>query len=277
MDATQDQVKDEEQKPNISSYLQAPRKKRKNFVVIAASDKINKDLLGKMEAFVRTNYAHLAVSRPKNLKELKRQFSRSITLLVLDDKFDRLDNIMETIGVLKTKSKKDVTPVLFLTEEPNDLIAAYHKKLAIFQEGDDYCDLQKLDAKQVLGRLKYGVEAKNRRRARRFKIDSDISFFHLTKSSDFKAKLVDLSIHGAMVVCKSIDQFRVGDQVKLTIPTTRYLGPSADGEFLRISAKVRRVFMSGDTAGLSFEHVTDLQNDRLTTLLAAYARDNFPA
>jgi hypothetical protein len=160
----------DEQKPNVSAYLQAPRKKRKNYVIIACSEDIDAETVNQIEGFVKKQYPQLATSRPKTLKELTRQFGRNISLLIVDDRFEKSDKLMQAIAMLKLKSKKDTVPVIFLTENPQALVQRYHTHLVAYQENDDYCDLKRFNMAQIIGRIKIGIDAKNRRRSRRYKV-----------------------------------------------------------------------------------------------------------
>ncbi len=265
--------KEEGKKTDISAYLATPRKKRKNFVIFAVGANVDAQLMEKMDLFVKKNYPNLAVSHPRDLKELTRQFTRNISLLIIDDKFDHLESVISTIQMLKIKSKKEVAPVLFLTSDPGKLLAAYSTKLAPYQESDDYCDMRKQNASQVIGRLKIGIDQKNRRRSRRYSVSLPVTMYHLTKDESFKAKIIDLSIHGALINAEKMDCFKVADQIKLSIPASHLIG-SSHGEFLRISARVRRVFIGGSTAGVSFEYVTEKQENQLTRILTSIARED---
>jgi c-di-GMP-binding flagellar brake protein YcgR len=97
--------------------------------------------------------------------------------------------------------------------------------------------------------------------------------YHLTKDASFKANIIDLSVHGALIVAEKLDRFNLSDQIKISIPAAQVLGIS-QGEFLKISARVRRVFIGGSTAGVSFEFVTEKQENQLTRILTSIARED---
>lgn len=268
-------AKTSEEGGGLSAYLQAPRKKRKNFVIIATGPKFDSMITGKIVAFIKKTYPGLAVSQPKNTKELSRQFSRNIALLLIDDQFDDLEIVIQSVSALKLKTKKtELAPVLFLTKEPTKLVQNYQEKLAAHQEIDDYCDISKLTIPQLIGRVKVGIENKNRRKARRYKVNINVMFHHLTKGTAFQGMLIDLSINGGMISSADVGQFKLNDQLRLSIPSRGYLDIS-DGEFLHVSAKIRRVFVAGSTAAFSFEHITDLQMEKLTKIVARIAREQF--
>ena len=194
-------VDNEEKKSNgsISEYLQAPRKKRKNYVILALGEGFNKDLAHNIEKFIKGRYQGLAMSRPKNMVELKRQFNRNIALLVMDDEFGDINEVCESVENLKIKRSQDLIPVLFLTRQPDKLIDAYRAKLSAFHESDDYCLYNVSDPKQVLGRIKSGIESQNKRKSRRYRVQIDIDFYRLSDDKTFKGVINDLSVHGAVL------------------------------------------------------------------------------
>jgi hypothetical protein len=49
--------------------------------------------------------------------------------------------------------------------------------------------------------------------------------------------------------------------------------PSSKGDFLKLSAKVRRVFIGGTQAGISFEHLSEQQILQLTQFLTDMVND----
>jgi hypothetical protein len=115
-----------------------------------------------------------------------------------------------------------------------------------------------MDVKQVLGRVKIGIEHQNRRKSRRYTVNIDLGFFHLTHNRVFQGKFIDMSIHGALIKSAELDRFHIGDQLKINLPISKFLGVE-NGEFMNVSAKVRRVFISGNTAGISFEYLSERQ------------------
>ena len=77
----------------------------------------------------------------------------------------------------------------------------------------------------------------------------------------------DISVHGAVIeLSDKYRLFKVNDQFMVRIPVENYL-PASDTEFLRLSFKVRRVFMSGYRAGGSWEYLNDQQYLYLTNFI----------
>ena len=70
----------EERQNNITEYLQTPRRKRKNYVILAMAEGFSHDLLVAISGHVRKSFPHLALSNPKSGKEFSRQFGRNISL-----------------------------------------------------------------------------------------------------------------------------------------------------------------------------------------------------
>lgn len=260
----------DDRQAQITDYLQAPRKKRKNYVILALPDGFNQDITNAIVSYVRKNFPQLAISHPETTRELTRQFGRNISLLVIDHDFEQGEGVFELIKTLKEKRNTERIPVLFMTKHPSKLVATYHKMLLPYQETDDYVSYSKDSTQKILSRIKNGVELSGKTKTRRFSINHTVSFFHLDTNQTFEGKIVDLSIHGAELIAKNSILFREGEQLKISIPTLRILNSSM-GEFLKLSARVRRVFIGGNHAGISFEYVSEVQNARLTEFVVNFA------
>ncbi len=240
----------------IGEFLQAPRKKRKQYVQVAVGANFDKDLAAAMQNFIKKQFPGHAISLPNSIVDFKRQAARNIIFSIVDDEFAAIGEVLECVKALKTRKSDHGMPILFLTKKPAELVDEYRKVLLAYQENDDFVDYASTTTEQILSRIKIGVERKNMRRSRRYKIDIPISCYHLGKNSQLAAKLIDMSAHGALLRADREAQFRIGDQLRLSIPVAHYLPPSS-GDFLKVSARVRRVFISGDTVGVSFEFVSD--------------------
>ncbi len=250
----------------IEAYLTGPRKKRKNYLVFALGDKFDKDISYLMDTFVRKNHPTLSISNPKTPEDLTRQFGRNISLLVINDEFAEPEILMQLIRAMKEKRRNELIPVLFLTRHPEKLVELYHEKLLMFHEGDEYVDIVNSERSQILARIQYGVEHKNQRRSRRYSVKLPMSFYHLNRDEILSGDIIDLSLHGALILAEKEMIFKMGDQIKLIIPVSKYVQHD-QGDFLRISGKVRRVFISGNKVAISFEYMTEMQNFLLSQLL----------
>src|SRR5690606_37548229 len=125
-----------------------------------------------------------------------------------------------------------------------------------FHESDDYIDYTRVTATQVLSKISNGLVNNNRRRSRRYQVDIPLKYFSLNHSNEMEGRLVDLSLHGAMLKSEEAKTiFKDLEQIKISLPLGK-LDPAQFGDFLRLSAKVRRVRISGDMAGISFEYMS---------------------
>ncbi len=260
--------KDDKHANKIEDYLTGPRKKRKNYVIFALGEHFDSELGTAMDHYIKRNFPHLATSTPATAEELSRQFGRNISLLVIDDEFDEPDMVMALVRALKQKRRNELIPVLFMTRNATDLVDRYHRELLAYHEADEYVVYPGLPRNKIYSRLKIGVEEQNKRRSRRYSIQIAISFFHLTRDQWIDGHLIDLSMHGALIAAKRDIIFQGGDQIKLQIPIADHLSHD-HGDFIKISGKVRRVYIAGTKVAISFEHVTDRQHHQLGLLLTS--------
>jgi hypothetical protein len=293
---------DKPKKTAVAEYLASPRRKRKSFVVVACSPAISQEIRDNIDAFVRSTFKGVSVAMPASAEELVRYFARQIVLLVFDDEFASLEIGLELIREMKRKKNAASTPVLFLTRRPRALVEAYNRILLPYHESDDYLEYVHASMPHILSRIRTGLANKNKRRSRRYKIDLPVEYFD--SETEFKphfepldepgvvlrydlssgqeieipptgietpdvgrrGRLVDLSLHGAMLRSEDGRLFRAGDQIKLKLSVLPTVRPE-DSEFLKLSAKVQRVFIGGSLAGISFENMSDKQLLTLTMFL----------
>lgn len=266
------QKQSEERQSQIADYLQAPRKKRKNYVFFALGSSFPRALKGRMKDFVQKAFPQLAIAEPVNSSELGRLFGRNISLVIVDHHFDKEETVFRLIKALKEKRAKEIIPVLFLTNSPEKLIKMYNQFLLKYQSTDDYVEYEKSSTQKVLSRIKLGIEVAEKSQLRPYTIKHKISFFHLDYNQTFQAEVIDLNIHGGQIVALGDCIFKEDDQIKITMPINKLI-KSDRGDFLKISARVRRVFIGGTHAAISFEHVTDMQRQLLTKVLMAIVSD----
>lgn len=255
----------DDRQAQISDYLQAPRRKRKNFVVLALGRNFQPEVRRTIEGFVKANYNQLAIVSPDNIDELKRLLGRNISLLVIHDELgSNRDDLLLMLKQLKDKRRNDKIPLLFMTKNPYDLIEKYHKYLLPHQEIDDYLEYDKASKQAIISKVKSSLDSEPKRASRRYTVSHPITFFHLTKNEVFSGTINDLSLHGAAIDAEC--RLRESEQLLIRIPVTEHLDEH-EGDFLKISARVRRVFISGRQVGVSFQHVTEKQSEKLALLL----------
>jgi len=255
----------------IEDYLTGPRKKSKNYVVFGLNPGFDKDLSRNLIHATQRHYQNLSIVVPKNLEELARNFTRMISLLVIDDEFDDPNTVMKMVQILKETRRKDSIPILFLTRNASSLIERYHKEMMLHHELDEYVVYPGLPTSKIMSRIRSGIDEKNKRRSRRYHTAIDVSFFHLAKDQLLDGRIVDLSLHGATIEAKDQMIFRSGDQLKIVIPVGDFLHHN-QGEFLKLSARARRVMISGTQVAVSFEHVTQSQYVLLSRFLSNYVQ-----
>lgn len=256
----------------VADYLAAPRKKRKSYVLFALSAQTQQNIAPSLENFLRTSFKNVALSMPKTPDEFVKNFSRQLVLIIFDDEFTGLEKGLSLLSDLKHRKNVGPVPVLFLTRDPSALIAAYNRELAIFQEVDDYVNYPKADLPQIYSKVRHALTNQNRRRSRRYQVSLPLTYYLLQDDKMHPGELLDLSVHGALLRANDKRIFRPGDQLKLHLPVAQFL-PLNAGDYLKISAKVRRVYIAGDLAGISFEYVSDQQQLTLTKFLTSMVSD----
>ena len=255
----------------VAEYLVAPKKKQKSYVIIAMAQNVSQDKRDAVARYIEGLGKGYVLVQPKTPDELARQISRQVHLMILDDTFAPRDRLLKLVKFMKEKKAADGLPVLFLTREPKEMTAAYRENLVAHQENDDYVDMKGQSPLDLVARIKQALEFRNRRRSRRFKIGMPVSFQVLGSEDWRKGTLVDISLHGAMLASKDSDiPFDLKSQVRLQIPVDDIFPPE-EGEIFRLSCRVRRLSITGVSAGMSFEHVTERQLTLLTVFVTALA------
>jgi len=256
----------------VADFLAAPRKKRRSYVVTALTQSTASDYRNSIEHFVRVNFKNMALAHTRNIDELKKAFGRQVVMLIYDDEFADLETGLTMISGLKRKKSAVPSSVLFLTRQPSALIEEYNKILLPFHESDDYLVLERTEPPILFSKIKAGLNHQSRRRSRRYRVDVPVTYFALNDDKFYNGRLTDLSIHGAMLETADKRLFVNEEQVKISIPTGVFLS-SSDGDYLKLSARVRRVHIGGNMAGVSFEHVSEKQLLRLTAYLSALVNE----
>ena len=253
----------------IEEFLQAPKKKRKSYVILAVGSGVDADTVTAIQKYMKTQFSKLTFLTAKNAEELLRYASRNIVLTIMDDAFLPLKDTLSLIKKLKETKSDGPLPTLFLTKDAAALVAAYQKELLPWHEVDEYVQFQEVPRHDIFRKIKSGIESQNRRRAKRFKVDMPMHFQVLdTGDVKYEGQILDFSIHGALISAPNgIHSFSTKDQIMVHLPLSSYVKGEAD--ILRISARVRRVLISGDQAGISWEYLNDDKVAVMTKLLFA--------
>ena len=179
---------DDKKQSKIEDYLTGPRKKRKNYVILATGENFDQELGQAMESYVRKNYPQLSVSKPGSPQDLTRQFGRNISLLAIDDNFDDIHVVLGLVKALKEKRRNETIPVLFLTRNSSNLISLYHNELLQYHETDEYIFYPGITRTRVFSKIKNGIEEQNKHKNRRYSVFIPITFYHLTLDQWLKVK-----------------------------------------------------------------------------------------
>ena len=287
-------------KPDITEYLSSSRRKRKSYVLLAFSSAVSADLNAGIAALLASASKNLSFINATSPEDIARNLKRLVVLLIYDDEFMPLDTGLNMIRTMK-EHEGAMTPVLFFTRRPRELVTAYNKLLLPFHEVDDYLEYTHMSIPHVINRVRSALVVKQQRRSRRYQVDLPVEYFdektsfpaeiepfdlhgivlRYDPSSDreveipraplelpvkgYRGRLIDLSIHGALLQSVDGRVFRTGEQLKIKINLGTHTTKET-AEFLRLSAKVQRVLISGDVAACSFECVSSNQ----TTMLVKF-------
>lgn len=253
----------------LVDYLQAPRKKRKNFVIFAAGESADPETYQAMIRFIKATYPKYAVATPQNPEEFVRQFSRNIVLAVVDDNFVGLEETLDLVKLMKQRKTEAAVPVLFMTKDPDKLIAGYRDKLALWHEVDEYIVPSSVKRQYLFAKLKNGIDDRYRRKSRRYKAQFPVNYTILDSGDrKYRGTIIDLSVHGALLKTEDEHTFTLRDQILVHMPYGMFV-PETESDILRVSAKVRRIFIAGDRAGVSWEHLSDHKLELLSRMMTS--------
>lgn len=257
----------------IADFLQSPKKKQRNYIILALGSSLAAAAKDEVTGYLQSLSKAFVLVQPKTPEDLARQISRQIHLLVLDDTFAERGKLLKLVRFMKEKLTSAGMPVLFLTRDATNLAADYRRELMVHQEMDDFISLKGISGIEIIARIKQAIETRNRRRSRRFKVSLPVAYQMLGASQWTSCSLVDISLHGAQIVDPSPGAvFQLKSQIRMEIPVAAEIG-SADGEILRLSARIRRVSLGGERAGVSFEYLNDRHVLALTKFVTALAAD----
>lgn len=249
----------------VADYLQGTRKKRRSYVITALTSS-TAHLFQGIESFVKSQFKNTLVAQPQNMDELVKNFNRQVVLLILDDEFGKLEDCLRIVGELKRKKSPTVTPTLFLTRKPQLLVSEYHQMLLPFHESDDLIDWSRAEIRHIFAKIRNGLGKQFARKSRRYSVDIPVRYSVISQDTIHQGRLLDLSMHGALLRSEDGQIFRATEQIKIAIPTLGLI-PTYHEEFLRLSCRVRRVFVAGNQVGVSFEYLSDQVGLYLFTFL----------
>ena len=256
-ESIEESIKNEDKK-SMLEHLQAPRRKRRNYVFLAFGSDVEKGIHLKIEQFVNLNFPMMTVYPVHSVEDLEKLASKQVNLLIVSDGFAPSDKIMPLLKFFKESNTQTGSPVLFLTRDEATLISRYHKDLAPYQESDDYLNLSHMTEKHLLTKVHERLNPKlPQRRARRFPVNLRVRYSDLRTGKMYSGVVEDLSAYGCLLAKEpSSPQFTKFDQVRIYIPNDGYF-PKNLGDSIPFFAKTSRVLLGGDRTGLAWSQLSE--------------------
>lgn len=254
-----------------SQILSGPRKRiKKRYILFlfSKSAQSSPDVKAIEKCLARDSAEQVVIRLHAPDEGLKVLMLKTIDLVVVDHSvFQDESTSAEFASELKRRRK---VPVLFVCKDEQNLIQAYRRVLPLYEELDDYV-LSPVDPADFLMRYRRSSSGTGRT-AKRFEVDSPISVFRLNDGSLKPGVLKDLSLVGMGIRYPS-ERLKRGEQIRAVIHLKNFdIFHPHFADIFRISARVRRVGLDGETIGCSLEFVTPAQNECLTQMLDYLAR-----
>ncbi len=256
------------EKNTIEDYLTGPRKKKRDYVILASNSSNTNDLKANISDFCRKFYPTHIFNHVNNTDELSKRFNKNISILIIEDTFDDIEIIMTLVKALKRRRKDQSIPTLFITESRIQLIDNYHKYLYLYHETDDYLVYNSQTNNELFTKVKTGIDHKFRRRSKRYQVSMEAEFYDLNSDETYEANLKELSIHGGIISAPKNKIFKMGDQIKVKLA----LKGDCDhrfGDFIKLTAKIKRVLIAGNEGAVQFEYMNDIQYEQINKLLTS--------
>jgi hypothetical protein len=243
---------------SVKSLFSKDKKTKKTYIFMCLGADFSAKLRSTIEGFLKAKFPEMPIIQLRQSADISKQALRNIGLIILDEGFGDFNESIRELESLKSKKVKDNVPTLFLTRDSRRVIDVYKQNMKVFQEVDDYIRYENLPVEVLYEKLTRAVRDKNRRKTKRFTLKLKVRFRVLNVPEVFQGVLKDISLHGGLLVADTFDQFHIGDQIHISLPIGRYNNYET-GEFVSLSAKVRRIMIDGQNVGISFEHVSDKQ------------------
>ncbi len=250
-----------------------PTVKKTSYLIGAFSDQFADRYLSDLEKYFSTFDRTLKFLRAKDKKDLLKSLNRNIEALIIDVDFGGLDYTIKVANSLKNKKQNSRSPVFFITQSP-DLLMKEYQKISIGQEEiDKVIHLSNIGSSKIISELRSVFEeqtetVQERRSTTRFKFEKKIKIFQMGVPEYLPGLIYDISMHSALIESNSQVFFKHGEQLQIEIPFFNKSTMDNDyEEFLKLSARVLRVHLSGKRSVITWEHLNDRQLPLLSELL----------
>lgn len=253
----------------LSELLRIAGQKRREYVLLALGHNFDKRILQDINVFVRDKFPNYVIIKVANVEAFNKYLSRQVKIVVIDDDFASIAVNISLIKNLKINLHNKTFPAIFITDNSERLIGEYNKELKLYQESDNYILKQGLSFLKLKESLLNATDSKLSRKTKRYNVNIELEIKDKNEVY-YSAKVENISLQGAFIY--SDDKvFIEGEQLRIRF-SVRDILPVKTGEFLWLSLKVRRVFISGNKAGVSWENLTETQRNNLGHYIISQTR-----
>jgi hypothetical protein len=91
---TEIQEKKDSKAQSVADYLQAPRRKRRSYVITALGGRTLEFQPG-IDGFVKSQFKNSSIAHMRSVDDLMRSFKRQVLLLIFDDEFVGLEESLQ--------------------------------------------------------------------------------------------------------------------------------------------------------------------------------------
>lgn len=249
-------------------HLQAPRKKRKNYVFIAIGRDVDLNTANRIEQYLNLNFPQYAVYAVQTIDDLAKLTSKLTNLIVVSDGFGSFDETMPILQEFKKTNFGTAVPVLFLTANEEALIIKYKQYLGIYQETDDYLNSHNLSEKHLFAKIFDRLSIKGpMRKGRRFPVQLHVRYKELQSDKVYTGLIEDISMYGCLLVKDdSMPHFKKNDQFRIYLPNDGYF-PLENGESVGFYGFSSRVLLGGERTGVEWAHLSEEKHSQLFRIL----------
>ena len=255
-------------KKSMLEHLQAPRRKRRNYVFVAVGSDIDQGQIIKIEQFISLNFPIMTVHTVPSIADLEKLTTKQVNLIIVSDGFAPFDRVLPLLCQFKETNTQTGTPILFLTKDEETLISKYQKILAPYQEADDYLSISGMTDKHLLSKIQERLNPKiSHRRARRFPANLAVRYTDLNSGKFYHGIIEDFSLLGCLLVKEaSAPQFTKFDQIRIFLPNEGYVSQKF-GDSIPFFAKTSRVLLGGERTGLTWAQMSEEKHAVLFKIL----------
>ncbi|MBX9837061.1 PilZ domain-containing protein [Silvanigrella sp.] len=253
-----------------SIFDSAPKKKKRYVLYLFKLTRDDETRIRTVEKAIQNSLSeHIMVRFEDPNEALKALIVKNIELIFIDSSLFDDDKIAIDFGVECKKRKK--CPLFFIAKNEDILITEYRKKLAFYEELDDYFK-DPIDFMEITRKLKRASNTIGRK-AKRFSLGIPIKLYRLNDDKYYDVILNDISLVGFSISIVGNEMLKTNEQVKIKVPINEFnLFHPTYGEFLPVSGKVRRISINGHIFGCSIEFSTPMQLEVLMNLLEKVTR-----